>query len=150
MALKSVFEKSTREELIQRINALSQDSKANWGKMNIYQMLKHCSMWEEMVLNNKRYKRPFMGLLLGRFLLKNELTDKPMRPNNPTIPELMISEAYGDVEQEKSRWISKLRMYESYNSDSSFIHPFFGKMTKEQIGYLAYKHNDHHLRQFGA
>jgi len=28
------------------------------------------------------------------------------------------------------------------------MHPFFGKMTKEQVGYLAYKHTDHHLWQF--
>ncbi|MBO9699073.1 MAG: DinB family protein [Sporocytophaga sp.] len=149
--MKTVFEKSTRDELIQRINSLSQDSKANWGKMNIYQMLKHCVLWEEMVLQNKRYKRPFIGLLLGRFMLKNELKDRPMRRNNPTIPELMISETFGDFAQEKARWISHLNKYESYKyPDNSFIHPFFGKMTKEQIGYQAYKHSDHHLRQFGA
>jgi len=149
--MKSVFEKSTREELIQRINALGHDCKSNWGKMNIYQMMRHCVLWDEMVVHNKRYKRPFIGLLLGRFLLKSEMKDKPMRRNNPTIPELMVTEAFGDIAKEKSRWISLMRKYESYNyPDNSFIHPFFGKMTKEQIGYHAYKHSDHHLRQFGG
>jgi len=35
-------------------------------------------------------------------------------------------------------------------SNTGFIHDFFGKMTREEIGILAYKHLDHHLRQFGA
>ena len=39
--------------------------------------------------------------------------------------------------------------YEHY-SNPDFIHDFFGKMTKEQIGLLAYKHTDHHLRQFNS
>lgn len=29
-------------------------------------------------------------------------------------------------------------------------HPFFGKMSARQWGMIAYKHVDHHLRQFGA
>ncbi|MEK7381556.1 MAG: DUF1569 domain-containing protein [Gemmatimonadota bacterium] len=29
-------------------------------------------------------------------------------------------------------------------------HPAFGSMTKSSWGILAYKHIDHHLRQFGA
>lgn len=36
------------------------------------------------------------------------------------------------------------------NTLDDFMHPFFGKITREQIGYLAYKHDDHHLRQFNA
>jgi hypothetical protein len=28
--------------------------------------------------------------------------------------------------------------------------PFFGPLTKEEWGALAYKHVDHHLRQFGC
>jgi hypothetical protein len=30
------------------------------------------------------------------------------------------------------------------------FHTFFGKITKEQAGQLAYKHADHHLRQFNG
>jgi hypothetical protein len=39
--------------------------------------------------------------------------------------------------------------YEHY-SNPDFIHDFFGRMTREQVGQLAYKHTDHHLRPFGA
>jgi hypothetical protein len=45
--MNSVFDKATRDELISRINTLNENSTAQWGKMNIYQMLKHCILWEE-------------------------------------------------------------------------------------------------------
>jgi hypothetical protein len=149
--MKTIFDKTTRDELISRINTLTENSTAQWGKMNIYQMLKHCTLWEEMVLSNKKYKRAFMGVLLGKMLLKNELKDRPMRQNNPTIPELIIRETDGNFRLDKEKWISLINEYANYSyPDNSFVHPFFGKMTKEQIGYHAYKHTDHHLRQFNS
>jgi len=44
------------------------------------------------------------------------------------------------------KWIGLLSESENY-SNPKFVHDFFGKMTKEQIGILVYKHTDHHLRQ---
>ena len=150
--MHTVFEESTREKLISRINALNENSTAQWGKMNVYQMLRHCTLWDEMILRNKKYKRVFIGLFLGKFFLKKEMRDdSPMRQNNPTIPELKIKETNGDIESEKRKWISLINEYSVYSfPDYSFVHPFFGKMTKEQIGYHAYKHTDHHLRQFNC
>lgn len=150
--MNTVFEKSTREKLISRINALNENSTAQWGKMNVYQILRHCTLWDEMILRNKKYKRVFIGLFLGKLFLKKEMRDdSPMRQNNPTIPELKIKETNGDIESEKRKWISLINEYSGYSfPDYSFVHPFFGKMTKEQIGYHAYKHTDHHLRQFNC
>ncbi len=98
-----------------------------------------------MILRNKKYKRAFIGL-------KNELKDDSfMRQNNPTIPELKIKETNGNFELEKRKWVSLMNEYLHYSfPDNSFVHPFFGKMTKEQIRYQAYKHTDHHLRQFNC
>ena len=42
-----------------------------------------------------------------------------------------------------------LNAYEHFNV-TGFVHWFFGKMTREQIGQLVYKHTDHHLRQFNS
>lgn len=148
--MKTVFDQSTRDELVSRISMIDSTSKASWGSMTVYQMLMHCSLWEEMILQNKRYRRVFIGLLLGRMLLKNALKDdRPMGRNAPTIPELKIKETSGDIEAVKRKWIALIHEYEHYAfPDHSFVHPFFGKMTKAQIGYHAYKHSDHHLRQF--
>jgi hypothetical protein len=148
--MKSIFDESTRAELQTRIGAIDEHATAKWGKMNVHQMLRHCYLWDEMVLRNKKYKRMFIGRILGKMLLKNELKDRPMRQNNPTIPPLIIKETQGNVHSEKSKWITLIKEYGNYTlPDNSFVHPFFGKMTREQIGLHAYKHTDHHLRQFG-
>ncbi|MEX8547686.1 MAG: DUF1569 domain-containing protein [Mucilaginibacter sp.] len=147
--MKTIFDKTTRDELINRINTLNENSTAQWGKMNIYQMLKHCTLWEEMILGKEKYKRAFIGRLFGKMALKNILKDeKPLQRNTPTIPELKIS-GNGNVSIQKAAWVAKIDEYEHF-SNPDFVHPFFGKMTKEQIGYMVYKHTDHHLLQFNS
>ncbi|MES2678635.1 MAG: DUF1569 domain-containing protein [Bacteroidota bacterium] len=145
--MKTIFETSVREELITRINALNENSKAQWGKMNVYQMLKHCRLWSEMILGRKKYKQAFIGRLFGKALLKNAVKDdSPMKRSTPTVPEFIIKEN-GNMHEEKKKWIALIEEHANFLNDD-FVHPFFGKMNKEQIGIHAYKHCDHHLRQF--
>ncbi len=148
--MKTIFDKTTRDELINRINALNENSTAQWGKMNIYQMLKHCRLWEEMISGKIKCKQAFIGRLFGKMALKGFIKDeKPLRRNTPTSPELRVKESNGDISHERTKWIALIEENARF-SNSDFVHPFFGKMTKEQIGYLAYKHIDHHLRQFNG
>ncbi|MBS1500552.1 MAG: DUF1569 domain-containing protein [Bacteroidetes bacterium] len=147
--MKTVFDKATRDELIERIGTLHENSKALWGKMNVDQMIKHCTLYEEMATGKVKYKRAFIGRLFGKIALKQVLKDDaPLARNTPTLPELRIKES-GDFSSEKAKWISLVGEYEHF-TNTGFIHPFFGKMTKEQIGYMSYKHTDHHLRQFNS
>lgn len=147
--MKTVFDTSTRNELISRINSLNENSRPQWGKMTVDQMLKHCRLWEEMALGGKKYKQVFIGRLFGKMVLRNLLkNDKPLSRNTPTIPELRIIDT-ADIEAEKKKWVALMEGYANFSNDN-FIHPFFGKINKEQTGYLAYKHADHHLRQFNG
>lgn len=150
LAMKSSFDKTTRDELTNRINSINENNKAQWGKMNVYQMLKHCTLWEEMIFGNKIYKQVLIGRIFGKMALRNVLKDeKPLNRNSPTISEFIIKQTIGDISKEKIKWLEIIKQYEHFTKDN-FIHPFFGKLTKEQIGFMAYKHADHHLRQFGA
>lgn len=79
-------------------------------------------------------------------MIKNE---NSFDRNIPTSDQFKAKELNGDLESEKSKWIGLLNEYENY-SNPKFVHDFFGKMTKEQIGILVYKHTDRHLRQFGV
>lgn len=148
--MKSIFELSTREELSTRINSLSPQHSAQWGKMNVYQMVKHCTLCEDMFLGRLRIKRVFIGRLIGPMVLRKILKDdKPFGKDSPTSPLLKTVGDTGDIEQQKREWISRVESYAGFD-DPHFVHPFFGPMSKEQVGVFAYKHADHHLRQFGA
>lgn len=147
--MKTVFDATTRDELIRRINMLNENNKAQWGRMTVDQMLKHCRLWEEMVFGREKYKRVFIGRVFGQMVLQSMTKDeKPLKRNTPSIPELIITEK-ADVASERSKWMVLIEGYAHF-SNPGFVHPFFGKMTKEQVGYLAYKHADHHLRQFNC
>jgi hypothetical protein len=146
--MKSLLDRATRDELINRINSITEDSKPAWGQMNAYQMLKHCTLAEEMYLGRKRYKQTWMGSLFGRMALRYVLkSDNPFPRNAKTIPALKVSEKNGDLELQKKNWIELINEYEHY-SLPFITHFFFGKMTREQVGCFAYEHADHHLRQF--
>ena len=147
--MKTVFDKTIRDQLIDRINTLDENSTAQWGKMNLYQMLKHCTLFEEMILGRKKFKRSILGRLFGKMALKDFIKDEPIRRNVPTLSELKVKENSGDTASERKKWIALIEEYAHF-SNLDFVHPFFGKMTEEQIGYLNYNHTDHHLRQFNS
>lgn len=144
--MKNLFDQYTRTEVRARINKLNEHSQPQWGQMNVYQMIKHCIMWEEMLLGKTLYKQSFLGKLVGKFALKDMLKDEPAKHNLPTVPSFKIT-SNGDVEQAKAEWLSLMAEHD-HRKPEGFLHPFFGKLTAEQAGKMAYKHIDHHLRQF--
>lgn len=150
--MNTIFNKRIREEFIHRINSINENSTILWGKMNVFQIVKHNTYWNGWILgkDNHTYKQAFIGKIFGKLALIKMIKDeKPLDKNIPTSAQFKVKEIAGNIENEKEKWISLLNEYENY-SNPDFIHDFFGKMTKEQVGYLVYKHTDHHLRQFGA
>ena len=146
--MKTIFDKANRAEIINRINSLSENSTPQWGKMNVSQMMKHCSQWDEMALGKKKYKQSFIGRLFGKIGLKSMLKDEPIKKNMPTVPAFIIRDNI-NFSEERTKWLRLLEEYDHFPNDG-FVHPFFGRMAKEHTGYIVYKHIDHHLRQFGA
>ncbi|MRG45203.1 DUF1569 domain-containing protein [Chitinophaga sp. SYP-B3965] len=148
--MRTVFDKAIRDALIQRAQMLNGNNTAAWGKMNVHQMVKHCTLWEEMTLGKTHYKREFLGLLLGKLVKKSFFkNDKPMDKNVPAGPLAIKGPVQSDFAADKKKWINLIEEYGRL-TDHSIIHPFFGKLTKEEIGLFAFKHSDHHLRQFNC
>lgn len=149
--MKTIFKKGIQEQFIKRIQNSKEGDQPVWGKMNVYQMLCHNTYWNSWILGKGEfvYKQEFIGKIFGKFALRKMIQDeKPLDKNIPTSPQFKVTREKGDLEMEKSKWIELIQSYNEYDNPS-FIHDFFGKMSKEQIGHLVYKHTDHHLRQFG-
>ena len=103
--MKSVFDKTTRDQLISRINSLNENSKAQWGKMNLNQMLRHCIMWEEVPMGKRKLKRTVMSRLFGKIFLRKILKDDSPLPHSlPAVDELKINEHINsDISSEKNK-----------------------------------------------
>jgi hypothetical protein len=148
--MKTLFDKETRDEIAARIQRIDGNTKSQWGRMNVYQMLKHCTLWEDMIFGKIPAKRAFIGRIFGRLALRTVLEDDtPLRKSTPTLPALIVKEESGDIALQKKEWLDRIGAYGNFDL-SHFTHPFFGKMSREQVGQMAYKHADHHLRQFGV
>jgi len=148
--MKTIFDPGVREELIIRIGGLSASDKALWGKMDVGQMVKHCVLSLEWILSGRRLKGSILGRLIGSMIFKKVMKEERMRKNSPTLGELIVTDTGIDLSREREALVGLVRECGTYAyPDGGFIHPFFGLMTREQIGEFVYKHLDHHLQQFG-
>lgn len=149
--MKSIFDKTVREELAYRINLLNESSQALWGKMTVGQMLRHCCLCEEYYFGNVTIKRSLLGRIVGRRAINAILKDEAsgLIKNSPAPAIFQVHQPVANLDAEKQQWISLIERYTLFKQNE-FTHWFFGRMQKEQLGQFIYKHADHHLRQFGV
>jgi hypothetical protein len=109
MALPNIFDKDVSEKITQRINRLKPDTQAQWGKMNVAQMLAHCNVAYEMVYEDKHPKPNFlMKILLKSFVKQTVTGEKPYKRNSQTAPAFVMKDPK-DFEKEKDRLVSYIQ-----------------------------------------
>ena len=149
--MKNLFLKSDAEEILSRIVGLVPNQQPLWGKMNVAQMITHCSRTLEVATGSKDLPRVFMGWFIGPLFKSSFYNDKPLPKNSPTA-EYFIVKDEKNMMDEKEILIDKVRLFHEGGESNCTTkpHAFFGKLTPEQWGKGMYKHLDHHLKQFGA
>ena len=149
MEIKNLFDASVKQDIINRINKLTRDSKALWGKMTVGQMLAHCQMPIGVAEGTHKLKRTFIGKLLGPLVKSILYNDKPFKRELPTDKSFIMTGTEKEFEKEKSTLLEMINNFTEQNMVDT-PHPFFGKLTKEQWSNGMWKHLDHHLQQFGV
>jgi Protein of unknown function (DUF1569) len=150
--MKNVFDPAVTAELIQRIEKLSPESPALWGKMSVDQMMAHCCVAYEMAFTDKHPKaNALLRFILKTFVKPGVVNEVPYKKNLPTAPAFRIKNEKNFAE-EKARLIAFVEQtlaagevtFEGKES------PSFGPMNAKEWNNLLYKHLDHHLTQFGV
>jgi hypothetical protein len=149
--MKSIYEPSTLQELLDRIDKLHPDTQRLWGKMDVAQMMAHCSSAIEIAIGDRVGKSTLMGTLVGRFAKSIITNEKPFKKNLPTAPDFVVVDSK-DFNKEKVRLTVMLKRLSSGGADAMHNrkHHFFGRLTSHEWSNSMYKHMDHHLRQFGV
>jgi len=149
--MKNLFEKETVEEVASRIDRLQPATARQWGKMDVAQMMAHCSAALDMASGRLNLPRVFIGRLLGPLVKPIYSNEKPFSRNNPTDKKLVFSDQR-DFAREREQLKVKIRQFcEGGEAQCTrHPHPFFGSLTPYEWSRGMYKHLDHHLRQFGA
>jgi hypothetical protein len=149
--MKNLFERDTLEEVLARIDSLRPDSPRQWGKMDVAQMMAHCSITMDIASGRLKLPRIWVGRLLGPFVKSLLTNDKPFGKNGPTGKELVVADRR-DFARERDQLKAKIREF-SQGGDAGCTrnpHPFFGALTPQEWSRGMYKHLDHHCRQFGV
>jgi hypothetical protein len=149
--MKNLFERETVDEVIARIDKLQPATQRQWGKMEVAQMLAHCSAALDMASGRINPSRVLIGRLIGSFVKPIYTNEKPLSRNSPTDKKLLVSDQR-DFLREQEQLKLRLRQFHQGGEVqcTRHPHPFFGALTPQEWGRGMYKHTDHHLRQFGA
>ncbi|MFT5234288.1 MAG: hypothetical protein ACI9UK_001735 [Candidatus Krumholzibacteriia bacterium] len=144
-----IFDKEF-EAAFWRIETLRHDNPALWGKMNVAQMLAHCSEVQE-VFNGKELKNtPWFLKLMGGYIRKMVFNDKPFPHSTRTHSQYIVDDER-DFESEKLRLVAALNSLKNgAPHPDNARHPLFGEMSQQEKTVASFKHLDHHLQQFGV
>ncbi|WP_373493013.1 DUF1569 domain-containing protein [Aquiflexum sp.] len=149
--MKTILNEADYAAIRKRIMGLSATSPRQWGKMNLQQMLVHCTAQLKLALGEITSKPQGLFLMrtgLGKWLIfsnlpwpKGAMTPKEM---NVATNDFLLT----DIELEKVDLLNYLEKVK--RQDQLFPHPFFGNLNRNEWSRMIYKHLDHHLKQFGS
>jgi hypothetical protein len=149
--MTTLFDKAAFDEIISRIEKLSPQTQRLWGKMNVNQMLAHCSVGIQTATGEKFLRSSLFLRIIGSLFKSMTTNDKPFSHGSPTHQGFIIGNTDG-FEKEKENLLNLLNKFhvggESKCTDNP--HAFFGRLAPRQWGSLMYKHIDHHLKQFNV
>ena len=150
--MKNIFETSTSEELINRINKLTPPSQPLWGSMSVSKMLAHCNVTYELVYENIHPKpKGLMKFILKTFVKNNVVSDIPFKRNQRTAPVFLIANER-DFITERTRLIDHINKTQQFGEEyfTNRESHSFGVLNRNEWNNMFYKHLDHHLTQFGV
>lgn len=148
---RSLFDPSTEREVVARVLLLRVDTKPRWGAMNATEMLYHCNLSNQQVLEEvAAYKIPSFTVRVKKLIVFHFLSHIPR--NNKGPARTHTKEKIRDDQFEMQRRKYKELIHGLVNHERPFraIHPALGFLTMKEWGVILWMHMDHHLRQFGV
>lgn len=147
--MQSLWDDGAADMLAARVRRLTSGQKPRWGRLSCPQAVAHmtdaCRLYLgelpcEPKMSPIRYT-PFKQLIV--YVL-------PFPKNVPTAPELLARRP-GHCQTEVDDLCQVLARVAAERQRAEWPdHPAFGKLSPRAWGILAWRHTDHHLRQFGV
>lgn len=135
--------------MLTRIRQLTPERRPVWGRMTCAQMVTHLTDAFDLymgVLTSAGKRTPLQYPPLKQAFVYLV----PIPKNVPTAPEL-IARVPGEWSDEIARLTRTVSTFAGQHARADWpLHPIFGRMSGRAYGVLAYRHTDHHLRQFGV
>lgn len=135
------------------VTKLDPDTQANWGKMNVQQMVEHVTGFFMVSTNQIQFPLVTPEEHLPKFK-EFLLSDKQFRENTaaPVLPPEPMPVREKDLATAIQKMSASIEtFFDFFKEDSAqkTLHPVFGLLNFEEWILLHFKHVSHHARQFG-
>jgi hypothetical protein len=147
---KTIFDATSRQQLLDRLARLRPDSARRWGRMTPNEMMCHLedSMRVATGESQARARESFLSNPLMRRLVIYHMPWPKGKAQ--TVPEMLATRP-SEFEADRKRLSDWVRKAGERGPNAAWApHPAFGKMSGRDYGVLIYRHVDYHLRQFGV
>nr|WP_315027907.1 DUF1569 domain-containing protein [uncultured Chryseobacterium sp.] len=148
---KNLLKDDASSSVIERVRNLSASHQPQWGEMTATEMLLHCNSCNKQILqengsNKKTTIKQYLLKILALYIAPNFKKNIKGEPIHDTKGKVNLS----DFEEQRSEFILLISLFPVTTRSLTLPHPAFGTLSTHEWGIAAYKHMDHHLRQFGV
>lgn len=152
--MKLLNQPACQAEMLARLTQLQPDTPRLWGRMSAAQMICHLSDAFRSVMGERQVEVPrhfSLWPLMRNFVLYVPLKWPPGVPTRPEIDQEIGGTAPTDFTADRQALIASIERFTATPRPFRFQpHPMFGRMSERDWMRWAYRHTDHHLRQFGC
>jgi hypothetical protein len=153
MRLRTIADAAVRDDLVARLRRVTSDAPRRWGTLTAHEMLCHLGDATAMVLRDRPRVTPVDG---GRRVLRKRLgLWSPLRwphgvRTSPHYNPHTLGSRPTDFAADLARAIDGLQRLGMAQPGTPLepAHGFFGSMSVRDWQRWAWKHTEHHLRQF--
>lgn len=151
----SLFDEQKRGEIIARINNLTSETKGMWGKMNVNQMICHCTDGLRGSLgelgSEVKDESNFLSRSLIKWLVLYIIQMPKEVPTSDRVNQMKDGTKPTGFESDRKTLLEFIEKVSAKSDDFAWATHFkFGALNRNEWGILSYKHIDHHLKQFGV
>ena len=152
--LRTIADPETLDELLSRLARLTPESQRRWGTLTPAELLCHLGDAGDAVLRLRVTPGPAPAVKPSR-LLKWLAVWSPVpwpkgAKTRPGSDPKQLGTRPGDFEADRERVVAGLRGMATAEPGTLLpVHFRFGSMSQKDWQRWAYRHMDHHLRQFG-
>ena len=146
--MPTIFDPAARAALLARLDRLTPDRTARWGRMSAPQMVSH--LIESYRFGSGELSLPRWPVPFRRLVTWLALYVVPFPKGAPAAPALLTRVPDSWPQDVEALRVRIATFAPPPPGAPRPPHPIFGVLRDADLGVLAYKHTDHHFRQFGV
>ncbi len=148
--MKTLNNATDRADLVRRLKTVAPDARGQFGTLTALRMITHLIDAARMAMGEVEGLGTGLPVLSWPPFKQLILYVLPIpKAKAKTAPQLLATSPT-EMARDVDRLCELMGRFAKPDTKVGATHPAFGSMTRESWGILAYKHIDHHLRQFGA